>query len=81
MDYRPSDEAASICGFDAPAAVVEVTYQADTGAEQTMTLSIGAKSVDGTGRYVRLGGEDAIYQLSAEAAAPMLTLAQNGLGA
>lgn len=81
VDYRPSDEAASICGFDAPAAVVEVTYQADTGAEQTMTLSIGAKSVDGTGRYVRLGGEDAIYQLSAEAAAPMLTLAQNGLGA
>ena len=28
----------------------------------------------------RLSGEEAIYQLSSEAAAPMLTLAQNGLG-
>ena len=81
VDYRPSDEAASICGFDAPAAVVEVAYQSDTGAEQTMTLTIGNASVDGTGRYVRLGSEEAIYQLSAEAAAPMLSLAQNGLGA
>lgn len=81
VDYRPSDEAASICGFDAPAAVVEVAYQSDTGAEQTMTLTIGNASVDGAGRYVRLGSEEAIYQLSAEAAAPMLSLAQNGLGA
>ncbi len=81
VDYRPSDEAASICGFDAPAATVEVAYTSDAGTEQTMTLTIGTASVDGTGRYVRLSGEDAIYQLSSEAAAPMLTLAQNGLGA
>ena len=58
-----------------------MAYQSDTGAEQTMTLTIGNASVDGAGRYVRLGSEEAIYQLSAEAAAPMLSLAQNGLGA
>ena len=57
-----------------------MTYTSDAGTEQTVTLTIGAASVDGAGRYVRLSGEEAIYQLSSEAAAPMLTLAQNGLG-
>ena len=45
MDYRPSDEAASICGFDAPAATVEVTYTSDAGTEQTVTLTIGGESI------------------------------------
>lgn len=80
VDYRPSDRAASICGFDAPAAQAEVIYLTDTGAEQTMTLTIGTSSMDGSGRYARLDGDTAIYQLSADSVDTILSIAQSGLG-
>lgn len=66
MDYSPSPEAVTICGFDEPAAEVEVSYRTEAGTEQTMTLSVGTASLDGTGRYVRLNDDTAIYQLAAD---------------
>ena len=80
VDYRPSDKAVSICGFDAPSAQVEVVYLTDAGAEQTMTLTIGAAAVDGSGRYARLNDDTAIYQLSSDGVDTILSIAQNGLG-
>lgn len=66
VDYAPSDAAAEICGFTAPAANVDVTYLTEGGAELTMTLTVGTLDLDGDGRYVRLNGEDPIYEMPAD---------------
>jgi hypothetical protein len=82
VDYRPSDEAASICGFDAPSATLEVTYAGDDAAEQTLTLTIGQRLLDGSGRYVRIGEEDtSIYLLETELLDPLMSISANGLAA
>lgn len=49
VDYRPSDEAASICGFDAPDALVQVTYTPEDGSESIWTLTVGTTEPGGTG--------------------------------
>lgn len=43
VDYKPTDEAVSICGFDEPVKVTLV-YLTDSGTEQTLTLEIGAEN-------------------------------------
>lgn len=48
VDYRPSDEAASICGFDAPDALVQVTYTPEDGSESIWTLTVGTTEPGGT---------------------------------
>lgn len=66
-DYKPSDDAAKICGFSAPAAEIQVTYLSDSGAAQTLELQIGAKTMDESGYYVRVNGEKAIYSMPSTA--------------
>lgn len=58
VDFHPSDEAASFCGFDNPSTLT-VEYRTATGAEETFVMDIGNQNMDGTGRYVRVGGESA----------------------
>lgn len=81
VDYRPSDEAASICGFDSPAAVLTVTYTGDTGESETFTLSIGVADVDSTGRYVRVGEDTTIYLLPTASLDPLMRVSVSGLEA
>ncbi|MDO4315830.1 MAG: DUF4340 domain-containing protein [Oscillospiraceae bacterium] len=79
VDYRPSDEAATICGFDEPAAKLKVEYVTDTGVEQTLELTIGLPLPDGSGRYTRLGEDTTIYLLPTAALDPLMRVSVNGL--
>ncbi len=79
IDYRPSDEAAEICGFVTPAAELEVDYTTDTGAEQTLLLTMGNALPDGSGRYTRLGADTTIYLLPTAALDPLMRISANGL--
>lgn len=75
VDYQPSEEAAAICGFDAPEAVLEVEY----GTEGRLTLTIGKKQPSGEGRYVQLDGESTVYLLPEESIDGILQIAANGV--
>ena len=79
VDYEPSDEAASICGFDAPHATMTVNYTTDTGTEETLVVTVGDVVLDSSGRYVRLGDSPTIYSLPTAALDPLMRLAANGL--
>lgn len=78
VDYRPSEDAEEICGFTAPDAMLTVGYTAN-GAEQTLTLTVGARLPDDSGRYVQMGDSSAIYCLSTDALDPLMHIAVNGL--
>ena len=79
VDYDPSDEALTICGFDTPRAALTVNYTTDTGTEETISLTIGAQVLDGSGRYARLGDSTTIYSLPTAALDPLMRVAANGL--
>lgn len=80
-DYNPSREAVTVCGFDAPAAVLTVDYTDDGGNEAQMVLTIANETADGSGRYARLNDSTTIYSISDDITSAILSLAQNGLGA
>lgn len=75
-DYRPSDEAVSICGFDAPAAVAEIV-----SGTTTLTITVGGATLDGTGYYVRIDDDTTIYQTTTDSVDTLLAVASGGLGA
>lgn len=79
VDYDPSDEALEICGFTTPAATVTVNYTSSAGTDETLSLTIGAQVLDGSGRYVRLGEASAVYSLPTASLDPLMRLAANGL--
>ena len=76
--YRPSEEAASICGFDNPAKI-SVTYTTENGSDSALDLVIGAPLPDGSGRYVRLGEDSTIYLLPTESLDPLMHISAVGL--
>ena len=80
-DYKPSDEAVELCGFGSPTAVLTASYVTDSGTEGTLTLTLGAKSVDGDSYYARMDDDTTIYLLSASAVSALVTAASSGLGA
>ena len=79
VDYRPSEEAASICGFDDPDALVQVTYTPEGGSESVLTLTVGNPEPDGTGRYARVGADTTIYLLETALLDPLMRVAAGGL--
>ena len=79
VDYKPTDEAVSLCGFDAPAAQVEAIYRTESGAELSFSLTVGAQTLDGSSRYIRLGGDSTIYETAADSLTNLLAIAANGL--
>lgn len=79
LDYNPSAEAVRLCGFETPAASVEVQYEDENGAELTMTVTLGGLTVDGTGRCVRINDDATIYAVAADRLTPVLTVAEGGL--
>ncbi|MDD3346093.1 DUF4340 domain-containing protein [Oscillibacter sp.] len=78
VDYRPSGEAASICGLDSPAAQAAIVYQTG-GGEETLRLTVGNPLPDGSGRYVRVGEDPSIYLLETAALDPLMRIAASGL--
>ena len=79
-DYQPTDEAAALCGFDAPACTLNIVYTDDAGADQTVTLTVGRQNAAGDGYYVRLGGGDTnIYNVSSDALKTALSVAASGV--
>ncbi len=78
VDFRPSDAAASFCGFQDPVTLT-VNYKAATGVETVFEMNIGTQNMDGTGRYVRFGDEMAIYLMELELLDPMMRLAYQGM--
>ena len=79
VDYKPTDEAAALCGFDAPQATVTILYLNDTGTEGTLTF--GSENLDQTGYYVRMEGDSTIYQMDTASVDTILSVAENGLTA
>ena len=79
MDYKPTDEAAELCGFSAPRAVVTVLYLTETGTESSLTLTFGSDNLDGTGCYVRVNDDPTIYQVDSGDADAVLSVAASGL--
>ena len=78
VDWHPSDEAAAFCGFDNPVTLT-VSYQTDSGAETSFEMKVGTQNMDGTGRYVRFGEEEAIYLMELELLDPLMRLAYQGM--
>ena len=79
LDYAPSAEAVKFCGFEPPAASVEVQYEDENGAELTLTLTVGGLTVDGTGRCIRINDDATVYAMAADRLTPVLTMASGGL--
>ena len=78
VDYFPSDEAAEICGFQSPDAILKAEYAAN-GTEQTFTLLVGARMPDESGRYVRLEEDGAIYALATDSVDAVMTISVAGM--
>jgi len=80
IDYRPSEEAVSICGLEKPAARVAVRYLLPDGhTDATLSLVIGNPLPDGSGRYAQLGEDSTIYLLPTAALDPLMRVSVNGL--
>lgn len=75
VDFKPSAQAAAICGFDAPAAIAALTYQTDAGTQQSLTLTFGGKSSDGSGRYFRINEDTTIYLAAQDSIDALLSAA------
>lgn len=78
VDFKPSAHAASLCGFDAPAAKLVVTYRTEAGTEQTLTLLFGKAAPSGEGRYLRMNEDSTIYLVPTEKIDALLPAAING---
>lgn len=78
VDYFPSEEAAEICGFQPADAILKVEYAAN-GADQTFTLTVGARMPDESGRYVRLEEGGAIYALATDSVDALMTISVAGM--
>ena len=77
-DYKPTDQAASLCGFDKPTFTLTVDYSNDSGSKQTVTLVVGGVNSDQSGYYARLNDDTTIYNLSKDSVSGLLTIASNG---
>lgn len=78
VDYRPSAEAAEICGFDDPDAILKAEYTAN-GAGSTFALTVGARMPDESGRYVQLGEDTTIYALATDSVDALMTISAAGM--
>lgn len=79
VDYKPTDKAASLCGFDTPRAVLTVHYTNDKGQAESYTLTIANTNTAGDGCYVRLNDDSTIYSVNSTNLTTILSVASKGL--
>lgn len=79
VDYKPAAKAASLCGFDAPRAVLTVQYTNDQGQSQSYTLTVANTNTAGDGCYVRVNDDSTIYSINATNLTTLLSVANKGL--
>jgi type II secretory pathway pseudopilin PulG len=79
VDYRPSDSAAALCGFDKPDAVITVKYTGEGNTDDTLTLTVGSQVLDGDGRYVRVDDDTTVYRMKADKLDMLMKVSVNGL--
>lgn len=80
LDYNPSEEAVTHCGFDLPIATLKVEFHSESGAEQSLKLIIGNAIPDGSGRYVRYGDDDpTLYRMSNTTLDALLRITEEGV--
>ena len=78
VTYRPSPEAAALCGFTAPTATLWANYITSTELESHFQMVIGGLTLDGQGRYVRIGDDPSIYRISTDTLDSILVIALSG---
>ena len=79
VDYNPSEDAASLCGFESPAATLRVGYTTEEGTQETFTLVVGETAFSGSGRYVRINDVTSIYLAPDNCVDALLSIAAGGL--
>lgn len=79
VDYNPSEDAVSLCGFDSPAATLRVGYTTEEGVQETFTLVVGDAAFSGGGRYVRINDDASIYLAPDNCVDALLAIAAGGL--
>lgn len=78
VSYRPSDEAAALCGLSPANATIWINYKTSTDLEEHFQMVIGNLTLDGQNRYVRINGEKDIYSVSSELLDTILVISQQG---
>jgi len=78
-DYKPSDKAVSICGFDNPRCTLSASYTVESGAAANFTLTVANKTADGNSCYVRLNSDTTIYAVKSDGLTKLLSVAAAGL--
>lgn len=81
QDYKPSAQAVTLCGFDAPRCTLTVAYTDGGQESRTLTLTVGKSTADGSGLYVRLADDTTVYSMTADSLKTLLSVADSGLGA
>ena len=79
VSYRPSDKAVSVCGLEQPAATLTVDFTNAEGLGQILTMSIGNRLDDRSGRYVRIDEDSTIYMMPTELLDPLMNISVKGL--
>ena len=79
VDFKPTDEAVTLCGFDEPQAALTARYLTDTGIEESLSLTVGGENLDQDGYYVRVNDDPTIYQMSSAGVDAILAAAAGGL--
>ena len=79
VDYRPTNDAAALCGFDKPDAVITVKYTGEGNTDGTLTLTVGDRVLDGDGRYVRMNDDTTVYRMAADKLDMLMKVSVNGL--
>lgn len=79
VDYRPTDDAAALCGFEKPDAVITVKYTGDGNTDATLTLTVGDRVLKGDGRYVRMNDDTTVYRMAADKLDMLMKVSVNGL--
>lgn len=74
-NFKPSEAALTAFGLDEPGARVTVFY----GADQSLTLTVGSRTLAGGAYYVMLQDDTTIYSMDAAALDTVLTVAVYGL--
>lgn len=76
FSYKPSQEALSICGFDAPEGSVTISFGEDLDNLSTFTIAFGALANDPTYRYACVGEDTTMYLVEEASITEILELAQ-----